>query len=142
LAAALSAMPSAAIIASRGCCWMTPAPSSASQRAVSAAGRAASCDRPSESAIKPRSERKPSLQSRHIDESVGGSGSMASGAGGASGEDVKGLPLLVGFLEALRLQVEHRAVAAVQRHQRLMRAELDHAALLDHADAVGLPHRR
>ncbi len=119
-AAALSAIPSAAAIASRVCCWITAAPSRASQTAVSAAGRAASCDSTSESAISPRSDLKPSLHSRHIEESVGGSGSMASGAGSRSGEGFIGLSLLVRFLEALRLQIEHRAVAAAERHQLIV----------------------
>ena len=59
-----------------------------------------------------------------------------------SGEDVIGRPLLVlGRAEALRLQIEHRAVAAALRHQLVVRAELDDAAVLEHADAVGVAHR-
>src|SRR5947209_7028597 len=44
--------------------------------------------------------------------------------------------------EARRLQLEHRAVAAAGRHQLVVRAELDHPAVLEHADAVGVTHRR
>ena len=44
--------------------------------------------------------------------------------------------------EARRLQLEHRAVAAAVGHQLVVGAELDHPAVLDHADAVGQAHRR
>ena len=44
--------------------------------------------------------------------------------------------------EAGRLHVEHRAVAAAEGHQLLVAAQLDHPAVLDHADAVGQPHGR
>ena len=57
-------------------------------------------------------------------------------------EDVKRLSLLLRIGEALRLQVEHRAVAAAERHQLVMGAELDDLAVLEHADAIGEPDRR
>src|SRR5947208_496295 len=72
-----------------------------------------------------------------MEESAGGSGSMAAGR---SGEDVIGFALLFRNVEALRLQVKHGAVAAAERHQLVMGAELDHAAVLEHADAVGMAH--
>ena len=45
-------------------------------------------------------------------------------------------------VEARRLEVEHRAVAAAERHQLVVGAELDDPAVLDHADAVGAAHGR
>ena len=64
--------------------------------------------------------------------------------GRASGEDViaRPPPRRSVDAEALRLQVEHRAVAAAPRHQLVVRAELDDAPVLEHADAVGVAHRR
>ncbi len=44
--------------------------------------------------------------------------------------------------EALGLQLEHRAVAPAQGHQLVVGAELDHAAVLEHADAVRVAHGR
>ena len=44
--------------------------------------------------------------------------------------------------EALRLQVEHRPVAAALRHQLVVRAELDDPAVLEDADAIGLADGR
>src|SRR5215472_17004076 len=38
--------------------------------------------------------------------------------------------------ETFRLQIEHRAVASAERHQLVVRAELNHAAVFEHADAV------
>ena len=52
------------------------------------------------------------------------------------------LPVLVELDEARRLEVEHRAVAAAARHQLVVGAELDDRAVLEHADAVGVAHRR
>ena len=48
--------------------------------------------------------------------------------------------LVVCFAEALRLQVEHRAIPAVLRHQLVVRSELDDLAVLEHADAIGEAH--
>ena len=45
-------------------------------------------------------------------------------------------------VEALRLQIEHRPVAAAERHQLVVRAELDDAAVLEHADAIGVADGR
>ena len=52
------------------------------------------------------------------------------------------LPFLVFAAEALRLQIEHRPVAAVERHQLVVRAELDDLAVLEHADPIGVAHGR
>src|SRR5262249_6155105 len=88
--------------------------------------------------------RYPSLHSRHIDESIGGSSSRTRGrATDASGEDVIHLAFFVRLdVEALRLQLEHRAIAAAERHQLVVRAELDHAAVFEDADPVRVAHRR
>src|SRR5690349_20156769 len=74
-----------------------------------------------------------------MDDSAGGSASLFVRT---SGEDVITLAFLVFAAEPLRLQFEHRPVAAVERHQLLMRAELDDPPLLQHADAVDVAHRR
>src|SRR6266850_5191823 len=79
-----------------------------------------------------------------MDERPGGKASLAGRTGirSRSSEDVIGDPFLVfGGCEALRLEVEHRAVAPAERHQLLVRAELDHPAVLEHADAVGVADR-
>src|SRR5260370_36282489 len=58
-----------------------------------------------------------------------------------SDEDVIGQSLfLLRDAEALRLEIEHRAVAAALRHQIVVRAELDDATVLEHADAVGVAY--
>src|SRR5215471_19522703 len=57
-------------------------------------------------------------------------------------EDIIGLALLLGFVEVLRLQVEHRAIAPAERHQLVVRAEFGDAAVFEHADAVGVAHGR
>ena len=44
--------------------------------------------------------------------------------------------------ETLRLQIEHRAIAPAERHQLVVRAELDDPAVLEHADAIGMAHGR
>ena len=60
-----------------------------------------------------------------------------------SGEDVIRFSLLVACDgETLRLQIEHRPVSSVQRHQLRVRAELDDLPLLEHADAIDMPHGR
>src|SRR5437762_3478145 len=62
-----------------------------------------------------------------------------------SSEDIEH-HLLVGFVdgqaggESLGLQVEHGAVATAVSHQLVVGAELDDLAVLEHADAVGMPH--
>src|SRR4029453_18628055 len=111
-----------------------PLPSSTSRSARGAPGRAASCDRTKAAIISRGSWRYPSLHSRHIDDSAGGSGSLArAGEGGID------CPLLfTGIGESLRLQIEHRAIAAVQRHQLVVRAQFDDASVLEHADAIGV----
>ncbi len=45
-------------------------------------------------------------------------------------------------VEPLRLQIEHRPVAAALRHQLVVRAELDDAAVLEDADAIGVTDGR
>ena len=44
--------------------------------------------------------------------------------------------------EALRLKVEHRAIAPAPSHELVVRSQLDDPALLQHADAVGETDRR
>src|SRR5713226_7318999 len=53
-----------------------------------------------------------------------------------SGEDVKGHSLLAFDDEALCLQVEHRAIPAAFGHELVVGAELDHTAVLEHADSI------
>ena len=60
-----------------------------------------------------------------------------------SGEDVIRDPLLaLDGVESFGLQVEHRPVTPAERHQLVVRAELDRSAVLEHADAVGVAHGR
>src|SRR5205085_7847160 len=59
-----------------------------------------------------------------------------------SGEDVIRRALRLAAGESLRLQVEHRAVAAAQRHELVVCTELDHAAMFQNTDAVRMTHRR
>src|SRR5580698_5225482 len=112
-------------------CSRKPLPNRASHKASSASGSAASCDNTNDSTIRRGSWRYPSLHSRHMDDSAGGSGS-------SSGEGLIRGALLFGQMEALRLQVEHGPVAAAQGHQLVVRTQLDDAAVLQHADAVGM----
>ena len=85
----------------------------------------------------PGSWRYPSLQSRHIDDRAGGR--SASPGRPDLGEDVIGLTLLIlGADESLRLQVEHRSIAAALGHQLVVRPKLHNFALFEHANAVGL----
>ena len=87
--------------------------------------------------IRRGSWRYPSLHSRHMEESAGGSGAICLLS--KDSEDVIGCALLFfGNVEPLRLQIEHGAVAAAKGHQFVMRAELDHPAVLEHADAIGM----
>src|SRR6267143_6005825 len=116
----------------------TPLPSSMSQKARSASGSAASCDRTKAATIKRGSWRYASLHSRHIEDSAGGSGSIARFR---SGEDVICRALLLRDVEALRLQIEHRSIAPRERHQLVVRAEFDDPAVLQHADTIGVAHR-
>src|SRR5229473_5481908 len=122
-----------------GLCSRTPLPSSISHNARSASGSAASCDSTNATSIKRGSRRYPSLHSRHIDASAGGSGSIARSR---LGEDVIGsAQLFVWNDEALRLQIEHRPIAPGEGYQLIVRAELDHPAVLEHADAIGMADR-
>src|SRR5258708_17965016 len=107
---------------------------SISKKARSASGGAASCDSTKATTIRRGSWRSPSLHSRHIDDSAGGSGSIARSR---LGEDViRRALLLARNAEALRLQIEHGPIPSGERHQLVMRAELDHPAVLQHADAI------
>src|SRR3954464_14003806 len=128
--------PSAETRTRRGRCASTPSPSSLSHTASSASGSADTSDNAKATSISAGSCRYPSLHSRHIDDSAGGRSSC-----GRSGEDVILLALLVlGGVEPLRLQIEHRLIPSAERHQLVVRAELDDASLLEDADAIGLPH--
>src|SRR6266851_8949203 len=119
-----------------GLCLRTPTPSSISHNAMSASGSAASCDSTSAASIKRGSRRYPSLHSRHIDDSAGGSGSIARSR---LGKDViRGAQLFVWNDEALRLQIEHRPIAPSEGHQLFVRAELDDSAVLEHTDTIGM----
>src|SRR5882762_9615906 len=121
----------------------TPLPSSMSHKARSASGSAASCDRTNAATIKRGSWRYPNLHNRHIDDRAGGSGSIVAGARCRSGEDVIRLALLVvRDVEALRLQIEHGAIASGERHQLVVRAVLDNPAVLEHADTIGMADGR
>src|SRR5687768_7768590 len=141
VAVAEIASPSAAIRTSRPSPFSTPLPSSASHTASNASGSAASWESTNAASISRGSFRYPSLHSRHIDESAGGRGSIAAtGAASRSGEDVIDHALFFFGDEPLRLQIEHRLVAAASRHQLVVSAQLDHAALLEHANAVGVAH--
>src|SRR6185369_3008512 len=140
VAAVDTARPIAATCIRPVLCSTTPLPSSASHNARSASGSAASCDRANATTIKRGSWRYPSLHNRHIDESAGGSGAIVSAARSRSGEDFIRCTLLLRDVEALRLQIEHRPIAPGQRHQLVVRAELDDPAVLEHADAIGMTH--
>src|SRR5262245_8315317 len=120
-------------------CSTTPLPRSISQSASSASGSAASCERTKAATIIRGSWRYPSMHSRHIDDSVGGRGSSWSRR---SGENVIRRSLLViREREPPRLQIEHRTVASVERDQLVVRPELDDAAALEDADAIGMANR-
>src|SRR5713226_8029461 len=141
VAAADTPRPSAAPSTMPGLCLRMPLPSSISHSARSASGRAASCDSTNATTIKRGSWRYPSLHNRHMDDSAGGSGSIVPGVRSRSGEDVIRRALLFRNDEALRLQIEHRPVTPAERHQLVVRAELDDPAVLEHADAIGMADR-
>src|SRR5713101_8682868 len=141
VAAADTPRPIAAPCTMPGLCSRMPLPSSISHNARSASGSAASCDSASAATIKRGSWRYPSLHNRHIDDSAGGSGSIAPGARSRSGEDVIRGALLLRDVEALRLHIEHCPVAPGERHQLIVRAQLDDPAVLEHADAIGMADR-
>src|SRR6266478_5032623 len=129
-----------------GRCCRTPLPSSISHKARSASGSAASCDSTNATTIKRGSWRYPSLHSRHMDDSAGGSGSIVPGVPGArsrSGEDFIGRALLLAWdAETLRLQIEHRPITSAECHELVVRAELDDPTMLEHADTIGMADRR
>src|SRR5437899_7616485 len=133
VAVAAAPSPIADTSTSRGRCSMMPLPSSISHTAMSASGNADNCASTNDHTMSPGSWRYPSLHSRHIDLSAGGSG---------SGEGFIRLPFLVlRGVEALCLQVEHRPISAAAGDQLVMRAKLHDAAVLEHAGAVGVTHR-
>src|SRR5712691_7676628 len=111
VAAADTPRPTAAPCTMPGLCSRTPLPSSISHNARSAS------------------------------DSAGGSGSIVPGTRSRSGEDVIRRALLFRNDEALRLHVEHRPVAPAERHQLVVRAELEDPAVLEHADAISMAHR-
>src|SRR5208282_3850111 len=79
--------------------------------------------------------------------SLSKSASSASGTAGgkSSREDIAVHPFLsqgAGRTEARGLQVEHGSVAAAGGHQLIVRAQLDHPATLEHADAISVAHGR
>src|ERR1700736_1917987 len=136
VAAVETPRPIAAPCTMPGLCSKTPLPSSMSHKARSASGSAASCDSTNATNIKRGSWRYPSLHNRHIDDSAGGSGSIARSR---SGEDViRRALLVVRNVESLRLQIEHGPIAPDERHQLVVRAELDDPAVLEHADTIGM----
>src|SRR6516165_2797001 len=119
-------------------CSNTPLPSSISHKARSASGSAASWDSTSDANIIRGSCRYPSLHSRHMEDSAGGSGAIDWPR---LGEDVIRRALLVGCnSEALCLQIEHRSVAPAKRHQLVVCAELNHTAMFENANTVGMPN--
>src|SRR5262245_31358086 len=136
--------PSAAMPTSVGRCAITPSPSSFSHNASSASGSAARSDSTNAASISDGSCRYPSLHRRHIDENAGGSGPMgADAAASASGKDVIGLAFRVlGFGKSLGLHLEHRPVSPIARDELVVRAQLDHPAVLEHADPIGVAHGR
>src|SRR4029453_1993322 len=112
----------------------TPSPSSLNQSASSASGSAASSTRKNAARSRPGSWRQPSLHTRHIGEGAGGS---------RSAEDAIPASLLIlRSGESLGLELEHRAIASSERHQLVVRTELDHAALLEHTNAIRVSHGR
>src|SRR5438874_11579381 len=134
VAAADTARPIAAPCTMPGLCSRTPLPSSIIHSARSASGSAATCESTNATTIKRGSWRYPSLHRRHIDDSAGGSGAM-------SGEDVICCTLLLRNIEALSLKIEHGPIASAERHQLVVRAELDDPAVLEHADTIRMADR-
>src|SRR6266568_396479 len=145
VAAADRPRPIAAPCTMPGLCSRIPLPSSINHNARRASGSAASCDSRSAATIKRGSWRYPSLHNRHMDDTAGGSGSIVPGVPGArsrSGEDViRSTQFFIRDDEALRLQIEHRPVAPGERHELVVCAELDHPAMLEHADTIGMTNR-
>src|SRR5437660_636773 len=70
-----------------------------------------------------------------MEERAGGNGPISELR---SRENVIRRALLFRDVEALRLQIEHGPVAAAERHELIVRAELDDAAVLEDADAIGM----
>src|SRR4029077_3788038 len=140
VAAADTARPIAAPCIIPGLCSRRPFPSSISHKASNASGSAASCDSINATTIKRGSWRYPSLHNRHIEESAGGSGAIAPSR---LGEDVicRALPIFRN-IETLCLQIEHRPIAPAERHQFVVRTELNYAAMLEHADSISMTNRR
>src|SRR6266403_3862856 len=77
-----------------------------------------------------------------MDDSPGGSGSIVPGARSRLGEDIiRRALLLARDAEPLRLQIEHRSIASAERHQLVMRAELNDPAVLQHTDTISMTNR-
>ena len=68
------------------------------------------------------------MHKRHIEDSVGGNGSI-TGLRGL--EDIECRPFLIRRVEALRLQIEHGPVTAFESHQLVVGAELDDAPVFE-----------
>jgi hypothetical protein len=135
VAAADNARPMADACTSPGRCSSTPSPRNFNHKAIKASGSAASCDSAKADSIRRGSCWYPSLHSRHIDDNAGGSASSLR-------EDIIGFALFVfSGVEPLRLQIEHRPVAPALGDQFVVRPELDDAAVLEHADPVGVADR-
>src|ERR687897_154526 len=140
VAAVDTARPTAAACTRPVRCSSTPLPSSINHKARSASGSAASCESTSDVTISRGSCRYPSLHNRHMDDNAGGSGSIARSR---LREDVIRRALLIAWCrESLCLQVEHRSIASAERDQLVVRAQLHHAAVLQHADTIRMAHGR
>src|SRR5215813_12987546 len=117
----------------------TPLPRSISHSAMSASGSAATSARMNDTSINRGSCRYPSLHSLHIEESAGGSGSIgATLTLTASSEDVIDHPFFAFFNESFGLEIEHRSVATVPRHELEVRTDFDHAPVFEDANAIGM----
>src|SRR5262249_34410569 len=122
---------SAATATSRVSPPSTPSLSSFNHRASNASGRAASSVSAKDHHIRLGSWRKPSLHTRHIDWIGGGSGSIPPTPLRPPLDEGNLGPPPLGFRpQPLRLQVEHRAIAATQRHQLVVGTQLDDFAML------------
>src|SRR5262245_9061751 len=83
------------------------------------------------------SARSPSIAA-HIARSLAPTRSVSE-----SRQDVIRFPFFVfARVEPLRLQIEHRLVAAALRHHLVVCPQLAHLAVLEHADAVRMTYRR
>src|ERR1700722_9142057 len=70
---------------------------------------------------------------------AGGNGARP---GSCLAEGIIGYAFLFRQMEALRLQIEHGPVAAAQRHELVVVPKLDHPAMLEHTNAIGMTDGR